>query len=293
MTEMIPQQSAGGNSLADRMEHAKALAQSGLIPDAFKKQPANVLVATELGDALGIAPIMAINEINVISGKPAMSASLMQSLARSAGHKVRVEGDDERAVCTIVRSDDQEFTHRAEWTKAKAEAAGLWGKGHWRKDPGLMLKWRAISECVRLACSEVLGGLKYTPEELVDAGAEQAPQQERQQAPQPQQWEQGPASYRDVRAQSAPSPEPQPEPQREPERDVVAEQIQAAWNNPDALQKVGKWMRSAHPTDQRVDEIIARWRELTAAQQAQTETEEAGAPEEPVQDAIIEEGTRV
>lgn len=31
-----------------------------------------------------------------------------------------------------------------------------------------MLKWRAISECVRFACSEVLGGLKYTPEEVAE-----------------------------------------------------------------------------------------------------------------------------
>ena len=43
----------------------------------------------------------------------------------------------------------------------KAQDAGLWGKGHWAKDPATMLRWRAISECVRMACPEVLGGLVH------------------------------------------------------------------------------------------------------------------------------------
>lgn len=159
-------------SLPDRMEYARALAASNLLPDAFRGKPANALVAIEYGNALGIAPIVALSEINVISGTPSLSASLMAALARQAGHKVRVTGDAETATCTIVRGDDPDYEHTATWTKKKAQDAGLWGRGHWGKDPGTMLRWRAISEAVRFACSEVLGGLKYTPEEVVEfAGA--------------------------------------------------------------------------------------------------------------------------
>lgn len=158
--------------LPERMRYAGALAESGLIPQAFRKQPANVLVAIEYGHALGIAPIVALSEINVISGTPSLSASLMAALARQAGHKVRVTGDATSATCTIVRSDDPDFEHSATWDKKKAQDAGLWGKGHWSKDPATMLRWRAISECVRFACSEVLGGLKYTPEEVAEFAPE-------------------------------------------------------------------------------------------------------------------------
>lgn len=155
------------NSLPDKMAFAKALAAAGMIPKVYQAAPANVLVAIELGEALGIAPIVAINEINVINGTPSPSASLMVSLARAAGHKVRVWNDDNGAgVCEIIRADDPEFTHRSVWDEKKARTAGLWGKGHWAKDSATMLRWRAASECVRLACSEVLGGLKYTPEEM-------------------------------------------------------------------------------------------------------------------------------
>ena len=156
-------------SLPDKMAFAKALAAAGMIPKVYQQQPANVLVAIELGDALGIAPIVAINEINVINGTPAPSASLMASLARAAGHKVRIWNDDDGAgVCEIIRADDPDFTHRARWDEAKARTAGLWGRGHCGKDPATMLRWRAVSECVRLACSEVLGGLKYTDDEVRD-----------------------------------------------------------------------------------------------------------------------------
>jgi len=152
--------------LPERMEYAKALAGSSLIPRAFQQRPADVLVAIEYGNALGIAPIVALSEINVINGSPSLSASLMAALARQAGHKVRVTGDDRSATCTIVRADDPDFSHTATWDEAKAKSAGLWNKGHWAKDAGTMLRWRAISECVRFACSEVLGGIRYTPEEV-------------------------------------------------------------------------------------------------------------------------------
>jgi len=162
-------ETAAQNSLPDKIRFAQAMADASLLPKEYRQQPANVLVAMELGDALGIAPIVAINEVNVINGSPSLSASLMAALARQAGHKVRVTGDAKSATCTIVRADDPDFTHEATWDEAKAKQAGLWGKGHWAKDAGTMLRWRAISECVRFACSEVLGGIKYTPEELRDS----------------------------------------------------------------------------------------------------------------------------
>lgn len=161
-------------SLPDRMEYAKALAGASLIPQAFRNRPADVLVAIEYGNALGIAPIVALSEINVIQGTPSLSASLMAALARQAGHKVRVFSTDNSATCEIVRSDDPDFIHSATWDEKKARDAGLWGKGHWAKDAVTMLRWRAIAECVRFACSEVLGGLKYSSDEVRDFTSEPA-----------------------------------------------------------------------------------------------------------------------
>lgn len=169
-----------GMSLDERVRYAKHLAQAGLLPKEYRQQPANVLLAMETGDMLGIAPMAAITNINVIEGTPSLSAGLMSALVRKAGHKLRVQGGAENAVATITRSDDPEYEYRSEWTLQRAADAGLVQlkngkpfarskKGEplpWEKYPAALLKARAISEVCRDACTDVFMGPIYVPEEL-------------------------------------------------------------------------------------------------------------------------------
>jgi len=156
-------------TLHGRMEYAKALATSNLLPQAYQKQPANILVAIEYGEALGLAPMVAIQQISVIQGKPTMSAQLMGALVRQAGHRLRIAVDEKTksVVAELTRSDDPDFTFRSVWSMDRAQAAGLSGKGgSWKTYPLAMLKARAITEVCRDGCPEVLAGVAYTPEEL-------------------------------------------------------------------------------------------------------------------------------
>jgi hypothetical protein len=165
------------DDLGAKVIYAKHLAQAGLLPKAYHGQPGNVLLAVEMGESLGIPTMTAISSIHIVDGKPTASAGLMSALVRRAGHRLRVTGDDTRAVAEIVRADDPDFTFRSEWTMERAKAAGLTGKGVWKSYPAAMLKARAISEVARDACQEALSGVIYTPEELgaaitVDADGE-------------------------------------------------------------------------------------------------------------------------
>jgi len=160
----LPEQAPA--TLGQQVEYAKLLADSGLIPKTYQRQPANVLAAIQYGQALGLDPIVAMNHITVVNGGVSMDAQLMLTLARKAGHTVRLDGDANQATCTIVRADDPDHEQTATWTADLAKQAGLWGNGHWKKNPALMLKYRAATECIRLACPEVLAGITYTPEEL-------------------------------------------------------------------------------------------------------------------------------
>lgn len=153
-------------ALPEKLEYARFLATSGLLPAQYRDKPGNVLWATEYGETLGITPMAAITGVHVIEGKPSASAALVSALVRRAGHRIRTWGDDEKAVTEIVRSDDPEFTYRSEWTIARARQAELTGKGNWKKYPAAQLKARTVTECARDACQEVLFGLIYTPEEL-------------------------------------------------------------------------------------------------------------------------------
>lgn len=165
MTDLVP---VARPSLDSRITYAKALAASDLLPRAYQGKPANVLLAIEYGDALGLAPIAAIQGVHIVDGKPTASAQLIGALVRRAGHRLRVQVNAEgtAAKATIVRADDLDFEFTSVWTIERAQAAGLVGKGTWKQYPAAMLKARAITEVARDACPEALSGVAYTAEEL-------------------------------------------------------------------------------------------------------------------------------
>ena len=170
MTELAIRDNGALATLPQKIEYARFLAKSGLLPASFREHPENVLYAYEYGEMLGLPPIAAITGIHVIEGKPSISAGLISALVRRAGHRIRVQatgtGADARARCQIVRADDPGFTYSATWDMERAKQAGLLGKTNWVRYPEAMLKARAVSECARDACQEVLLGIRYTPDEL-------------------------------------------------------------------------------------------------------------------------------
>jgi hypothetical protein len=176
--------------LTEQMQYAKALAGANLLPKQYRSEPANLLLAMELGRSLGLPLAQILTGVNVVEGKPSLGAELMAALGRRAGHRIRVSGDDDQAVCSIWRSDDPDFEYRSVWTIQRAAEAKLCvlkdgrpqarsrdGKPlPWELFPASMLKARATSEACRMAIPDVLAGMAYVPEELqpqyVDADPE-------------------------------------------------------------------------------------------------------------------------
>ncbi len=148
------------------MTFAKALSSSDLVPRAFRGKPANVLLAINLGHSLGLAPATALTTIHIIDGQPSMSAQLQAALVRRAGHRLRIHRHDGAVTAVLIRSDDPDYEHTATWDMARAEAAGLAGRGAWRQYPEAMLTNRAITEVIRIGASDIVLGAAYDPEEL-------------------------------------------------------------------------------------------------------------------------------
>ena len=155
-------------TIGDKLTWAGELAKSGMLPQQYRGNPANLLWAIEMGQSLGLTPMQAVTGIHVIEGKPTASAGLIGSLVRGAGHRLRVHGNDQHAVAQIWRRDDPEFCFESVWTLDRARTAGLLGKGVWKTYPAAMLQARAITEVARQACPEALSGVQYTAEELGD-----------------------------------------------------------------------------------------------------------------------------
>lgn len=163
---------SGELTVGEQKDIANLYAESTLVPEAYRNKPADIFVAVTLGQSVGISPIQSLSEINVIKGKPTMSASLIAAQVRKAGHKLRIEVDEtpgkESAICTIIRRDDPDHPFVSKRDRAWAQRMGLLNNSNYIKQPATMLKKRAITDCARDACSEALCGIDYTPDEMSD-----------------------------------------------------------------------------------------------------------------------------
>lgn len=163
--------------MTDRIEHAKIVAQSSLIPAEYRGKPADIVWAMDIGDALGVPYTQVMQSMVVARGKMTMSADLMGAVVRRAGHKLRLREDGDSVTATLIRADDTDYEFTVTWDRAKAQAAGLWGsRGPWQQYPRQMLRARAITEVCRQGASDALAGTVYTPEELEPTPAQNAPQ---------------------------------------------------------------------------------------------------------------------
>lgn len=157
----------------DRLQHAQAVAQSSLIPDGYRNQPANILWAMDLADALNIPFPQVMQTMVVMRGRMTMSADLMAAVVRRAGHKLRVCEQGMAVTAALIRQDDPDYEFTATWDEAKARQAGLWGqRGPWTQYPAQMLRSRAITEVCRQGASDALAGTVYSPDELELTGGD-------------------------------------------------------------------------------------------------------------------------
>lgn len=209
-------------TIQSQKEYAEILSASNLLPRAYQKQPANVFTAMAMGEALGLKPIEAINSINVIQGKPALSAELMGAMVRRAGHKLRITctKNPPTATATLIRKDDPDAPFTVTWDEKAAARAGLWmSTPSWQKYPDQMMRARAITEVCRMGAADALSGF-YTAEEL--GGEPQdplafSPVVEPVRAPEPE-------TVEVIEVVEEPAPKPEPKPKRKPGRPRKAKQ---------------------------------------------------------------------
>lgn len=156
--------------LTEQLRYAQEVSQADILPDAYKNRPSDILVAMGFGQAMGLSPMESLYRINVIKGKPTMSAELIAAQVRKAGHKLRITKDREHlsVTATIIRSDDPDSPFSETRDQQWAQSMGLTGRENYRKQPLTMLTWRAITAVAREACPEALYGVAYSPDEMYD-----------------------------------------------------------------------------------------------------------------------------
>lgn len=151
----------------------KTLAASGYFSDA--KDAAQAAVKVLAGSELGIGPVASMTGIYIVKGRVTMSANLMAAqIKRSGKYNYRV-ATMQNDMVSIVFYEGKDEIGTSSFSKADAEAAGLWNSSDpWRKTPRNMLFARAMSNGARWFCPDIFSGPVYTPDEL-EVSVEPAP----------------------------------------------------------------------------------------------------------------------
>lgn len=149
---------------------ATIVAKSGLAPKDMQKAE-TITVAIMHGLEVGLTPLMALQRIAVINGRPSIWGDGAMGLVRASGlcefvyEAIAGDGDKMVAVCRVKRKGEKEQIERT-FSVDDAKRAGLWGKsGTWQLYPKRMLQMRARAFALRDLFADVLGGL-YIAEEL-------------------------------------------------------------------------------------------------------------------------------
>jgi hypothetical protein len=141
---------------------ADMAATTALVPKQYQGRPADIFIAAQWGLHIGMHPIVAIQNICVINGRPSLYGDAMIALVRASGKlEYMKESWDEAkqmAICELKRVG--EYPCAETFSMEDAKKAGLLGKaGPWSTYPKRMAKFRARGFALRDNFADVLGGL--------------------------------------------------------------------------------------------------------------------------------------
>jgi hypothetical protein len=155
-----------GNTWLAMKEQCTALVRSGFLPDSIRTPEQAIAIALK-GHEIGMPMMQAFSSINIIKGKPTISAEGMNALIRKHCPRAKLEIlENDALICTIraTRPGEASFTHS--YTMDDARRANITGNPSWTKYPDAMLFARCISSIARRVFPDCLQGISYTPEEL-------------------------------------------------------------------------------------------------------------------------------
>ncbi|MGN1417436.1 MAG: hypothetical protein ACI4XF_11355 [Oscillospiraceae bacterium] len=177
--------SAQNNTVAERIQQpaanivadfsrayklAHVISTADIIPDNCKNKPADCAIAIDMADRMGVSPMMVMQNLYVVKGKPSWSGQACKALIEGCGKfkpgsvrpvYIGEKGTDERGCyLSAVWEDTGDKVEGPEVTLKMARAEGWLGKNpKWTNMPELMLAYRASAFFARVYCPEVLMGV--------------------------------------------------------------------------------------------------------------------------------------
>ena len=165
-------------------EHAQRMAgllsKSTMVPTAYQGNLPNCVVALEMSNRVGMSPLMVMQNMNVIHGKPSWGSSFIIALINSCGRfldPLQFKMSQDKQSCrAFTKRQDGTLIEGPECSIEMATAEGWMGKSgsKWKTMPELMLQYRSASFFGRLHCPDVLMGMQ-SQDEVQDVGYSEMP----------------------------------------------------------------------------------------------------------------------
>jgi len=163
---------------------ATALSKSELIPVNFRGKVADCIIAIEMAERIGAAPLAVLQNIYIIHGKPSWSSQFIIAVVNTCGRfkplKFHYEGEGDNASCVAYTHYIDEPEKSIKGPKVSMQMAHNegWIKkagSKWKTMPELMLSYRAATLFGRLFCPDLLMGMQSI-DELEDIKASKEPE---------------------------------------------------------------------------------------------------------------------
>lgn len=159
---------------AQRM--VKPLATSDLVPTTFQGKLGNCLIALEMAQRIGASPLMVMQNLYIVHGKPAWSSQFLVACINASRkftplrYKMTGEkGTDSYGCIAWAKDTEGEVLESPEVTIGMAKAEGWFQKSgsKWKTMPELMLRYRCATLFARLFAPELTMGIQ-TDDEVID-----------------------------------------------------------------------------------------------------------------------------
>lgn len=153
---------------------AKGIASSELVPAQYKNNPWSVMIAMDMANRTGFAPLHVMQNLYVIQGKPSWSGQFCIAVVNGSGRFSPLEfiqlldgdGKIDGYFCRATRLADGKICEGSPvtWKMVKGESWDSKSGSKWKTMPDLMFHYRAAAFFVREHCPDLLCGLQTSDE---------------------------------------------------------------------------------------------------------------------------------
>jgi hypothetical protein len=162
----------------DSFEHvqrvAKVFSTSELVPKKYQGNPANCVIALEMAGRMNVSPLMVMQNLDIILGRPCWSSTFLIASLNASGRfsPLRYEdsekdGGSTRAWAVDKQTNDKLYGVWVSMNMAKAEGWIDKSGSKWKTMPELMRRYRAASFFTKQYAPEISMGFQ-TVEEVID-----------------------------------------------------------------------------------------------------------------------------